>query len=81
MHPSELLKTPFGRVCLVKPFEYSELSAPFDKLVDCHPASCLSIKFVLKPVDELQEFNIDPYVAGILKFIEDRLNNFGRELF
>ena len=79
MHPSELIKTPFGRVSLVKPYEYSELSEPIDRLIDTHPSSTLTLEFQVDVVERLKGFEVDQYLPGILSLCEAQLNKFGKK--
>ena len=79
MHPSELIKTPFGRVCLVKPFEYSEISEPIDKLLDTQPSSTLTLEFQVDVNERLGCFQVDQYLPGILSLCEAKLNKFGKK--
>ena len=78
MHPHELIKTQFGRVCLVKPFEYSEISEPFDKLSYTHPSANLTIKFHVEAAENLSVYDVGQYLSGVLHLCEQRLNQFGK---
>ena len=77
MHPSELIKTPFGRVCLVKP--YSEMSEPIDRLTDDQPSSTLKLEFLVDVVERLKGFEINQYLPGILSLCEVRFNKYGKK--
>ena len=77
MHPTELLKTPFGPVCLVKPFLYSEIDEPVPRLVNGHPLATLTIDFKLHTMEELTAYNLDQYKSGIFQVCLERLNGFG----
>ena len=79
MHPHELIKTQFGRVCLVKPYEYSEFSEPFDKLAVTHPSANFNIKFHVVPTETLSAYDVGQYLSGVLNLCEQRLNQFGKD--
>ena len=81
MHPTELMKTPFGRVCLVKPYEYSSMDDPIDKLsTTVHEVASLHVQFEIDVATDHNEYSVEPYLSGIIDLYEKVLNNFGRIL-
>ena len=77
MHPFKALMTPFGRICLTLPFEYSEHEEPTRKyVVDRHEACSLRLFFTLTPQAELMEYDVSGYGSGIAMLLERLLNNF-----
>ena len=77
MHPIELLKTPFGPVCLVTPFEYSELEDPSPKHVQGYTGVRLILSFQVHPDKELLGYNVEPYLSGVFNLFEQQLHDFG----
>ena len=77
MHPIELLKTPFGPVCLVTPFEYSELEDPSPKHVQGYTGARLILSFQVHPDKELLGYNVEPYLSGVFNLFEQQLHDFG----
>ena len=77
MHPIELLKTPFGPVCLVTPFEYSELEDPSPKHVQGYTGARLILSFQVHPDKELLGYNVEPYLSGVFNLFKQQFHVFG----